>query len=218
MLPDLEPGITVVRTPGPRSTVLHRLALQTIRQTDGAAYWLDARNTASTYALYEFADDQRLLRGIRLARAFTAYQHFTLVEGLINTVTPRTGCVVLPNAPALYRDDDVPEHEATALFDAVVTALSEVATVYDIPVLVTDAGPRDDLTESVAATADVRYRAEATDLGYRVVGEAFETTVYWDETGWQTTIPYWVELFGTVEERVQAERPTSATPGMRGGV
>jgi hypothetical protein len=64
----------------------------------------------------------------------------------------------------------------------------------------------------------VRYRAEATDLGYRVVGEEFETTVYWDETGWQTTIPYWVELFGMVEEGVPAERPTSATPGMPGGV
>lgn len=218
MLPDLAPGITLLRTPGPRSTVLHQLALQTIRQVDGAAYWLDARNTASTYALHDLADDHRLLRGIRLARAFTAYQHFTLIERLINTVTARTGCVVLPNAPSLYRDDDVPGHEATPLFDAAVTAVSEVATVYDIPVLVTDAGPMDDLAESAAATADARYRAESTDLGYRVVGEGFETTVYWDETGWQTTIPYWVDLCGMVEETVQAARLTPVTPATRGGV
>jgi len=218
MLPDLEPGVTLLRTPGPRSTVLHRLALQTIRQVDGAAYWLDARNTASTYALHDLASNHRLLRRIRIARAFTAYQHFTLNERLINTISPRTGCVVLPNAPSLYRDDDVPEHEATALFDAVVTAVSEVAAVYDIPVLVTDAGPVDDLAESVAATADATYRAESTDLGYRVIGENFETTVYWDATGWQTTIPYWVELCGTVEETVQAEGLTPMAPATLGGV
>ncbi len=211
MLPQLEPGITLLRTPGPCSTVLHQLALQTIRQADGGAYWLDARNTASTYALHDFARDRRLLRRIHLARAFTAYQHVTLTERLVNTVSPRTGCMVLPNAPSLYRDDDVPEHEATPLFDAVVAALSEVATVYDLPVLVTDAGPIDDLAESVAVTAETRYRAESTDLGYRVVGEDFETTVYWDETGWQTTIPYWIDTVGHkyVETR-NGNTPSSA--------
>jgi hypothetical protein len=218
MLPHLEPGITLLRTPGPRSTVLHQLALRTIRQVDGGAYWLDARNTASTYALHDFARDRRLLRRIRLARAFTAYQHFTLAERLINTVSPRTGCLVVPNAPSLYRDDDVPEHEAAPLFDAVVTALSEVAAVYDLPVLVTDAGPIDDLAESVAVTADTRYRAESTDLGYRVVGDDFETTVYWDGTGWQTTIPYWIDLCGTVDATVQADGLTPVTPAVPGGL
>lgn len=218
MLPDLDPGITLLRTPGPRSTVLHQLALQTIRQAGGTAYWLDARNTASTYALYDLAEARRLLRRIRLARAFTAYQHFTLAERLVTTVTARTGCMILPNAPSLYRDDDVPEHDTIPLFDAVVSAISEVATVYDIPVLVTDAGPMDDLADCVAATADAKYEAESTGLGYRVVGDEFETTVYWDETGWQTTIPYWVALYGTVEDTEQAGQLPPATPTMPGGV
>lgn len=218
MLPDLDPGITLVRTPEPRSTVLHQLALQTIRQVDGGTYWLDARNTASTYALHDLADDRRLLRRIRLARAFTAYQHFTLTERLINTVSPRTGCVVLPNAASLYRDDDVPEHEATALFDAVTAALAEVASVYDIPVLVTDAGPEDGAAEKTANAADATYHAESTALGYRVIGEEFETTVYWDETGWQTTIPYWIDLCGTAEATGETPQPTPAAPAVLGGV
>lgn len=218
MLPDVEPGITLLRTPEPRSTVLHRLALQTTRQVDGTAFWLDARNTASTYALHDLAADRRLLRRIRLARAFTAYQHFTLAEWLVNTVTPRTGCVVLPNAPSLYRDDDVPRHEAESLFDAAVAALSEVAAVYDFPVLVTDAGPVDALAERVAAAADATYRAESTDLGVRVVGEGFETTVYWDDTGWQTTIPYWLEFCGRVGETLRAERESPVTAETLGGV
>ena len=218
VLPDLDPGITLVRTPEPRSAVLHQLALQTIRQVDGGTYWLDARNTASTYALHDLADDRRLLRRIRLARAFTAYQHFTLTERLINTVSPRTDCVVLPNAASLYRDDDVPKHEATSLFDAVTAALAEVASVYDIPVLVTEAGPEDEFAEKTASAADATYRAEATALGYRVVGEEFETTVYWDETGWQTTIPYWIDLCGTAEAAGENPRPTPAAPVIPGEV
>ncbi len=216
MFPTLNPGVTLLRTTQPRSTALHRLALQTIRQVDGAAYWVDARNTASTYALSDLAPHHRLLRRIRIARAFTAHQHFTLGKRLVNTVSPRTGCVVVANAPSLYRDDDVPDHEAQPLFDAVVTALAEVAAVYEIPVLVTDAGPMDDLAESVASTAEATYRAEATDLGYRVVGNEFETTVYRDETGWQTTIPYWVELCGAVEDSVAGKRPPAVSPAMGG--
>lgn len=216
-LPALEPGLTLLRTPHPRSTALHRLALETVRQVDGRTYWLDARNTASTYALHDLAPHSRLLRRIRLARAFTAHQHVTLVERVVNAVTPRTGCLVVPNAPSLYRDDDVPEPEAGRLLEAAVAALRTVCTSYDIPLLVTDAGPRDDLAGVVTAAADATYRAESTDLGYRFVGEDFETTVYWDDAGWQTTVPYWVQLCGAVAESMAAEQPGPVTPAMLGG-
>lgn len=216
VLPELEPGVTLLRTTHSRSSVLHRLALQTIRRADGRAYWVDARNTASTYALHELGH-RRLLERLRIARAFTAYQHVSLVERLVNAVTPRTGCLILPNAPSLYRDDDVPAHEAAPLLEAVVGALHEVCTTYDIPVLASDAGQHDDLADTVASAADVTYRAEPTDLGYRVEGADFETTVYWDETGWQTTIPYWVELYGTAPERRVREQPGPVTPAMLGG-
>jgi len=29
----------------------------------------------------------------------------------------------------------------------------------------------------------------------------FETTVYWQDGYWQTTVPYWVELLGAVEDK-----------------
>jgi hypothetical protein len=216
-LPDLDPGVTVLRTAQPRSAVLHRLALQTVRQTDGRVYWVDARNTASTYALNELAAHRRLLERVRVARAFTAYQHVGLVERLVDTVTPQTGCLVVPNAPSLYRDDDVPAHEATPLFEAVVGALHEVCTTYDIRLLVSDARRDDDLADILASAADATYRAEATDLGYRVEGADFETTVYWDDTGWQTTIPYWVELYGAATETYERAQPGPVTPAMLGG-
>lgn len=218
MLPDLAPGLTLLGTSRPRSPALHRLALQTIRQTDGRAYWLDARNTASTYALHDLASRRRLLGRLRIARAFTAYQHVSLAERLVNAVTPRTGCLIVPNAPSLYRDDDVPDHEARPLFESAVGALCEVCATYDIRLLVTEAGPQDGLADIVAAEADVTYRAEPTDLGYRVEGADFETTVYWDDAGWQTTIPYWVDLYGAATETRTREQPGPATPAMLGGV
>jgi hypothetical protein len=217
-LPDLDAGLTVLRTPHPRATVLHRLALATVRDTDGVAYWLDAKNTASTYALHELAEHPRCLRRIRIARAFTAHQQFTLCERLVNCITPRTGCVVVPNAASLYRDDDVPAYEAEPLFEAAITALTEVCTTYGVRLLVTDAGPADDLTEILDAAATATYDAEETKLGTRVVGEDFETTVYWDDTGWQTTIPYWVDLCGTVDETAAVGPASPVTPAMHGRV
>jgi hypothetical protein len=219
-LPAVEPGVTLLRTTHARSSALHRLALETVRQVDGGVYWVDARNTASTYALHDVADHRRRLRRIRIARAFTAHQHVSLVERVVNAASPRTGCVILPNAASLYRDDDVPAYEAVPLCEGAIAALAEVSATYDVPVLVTDAGPDDDLAELLAAAADATYRTEPTDLGYRFVGEEFETTVYWDATGWQTTIPYWVELCGAVREADDLDQPGPAPmmPATLGGV
>jgi len=210
-VPSLDPGLTLLDTPDARSTAIHRLALRTIRATDGRTYWLDARNTASTYALYDRAPSERALRHVRIARAFTAYQHRALVERVVNAVSQRTGCLVVPNAASLYRDDDVPDHEAEPFLDGALSALAAVATAYDIPVLVTDAGPADALADVLADHAGRALRCERTGFGYRYEGEDFETTVYWDDDGWQTTIPYWVELFGAVG----GDSPATTGPDLR---
>jgi len=75
----------------------------------------------------------------------------------------------------------------------------------------------------VADRADCEIRCERTDLGYRFEGPGVETTVYVGDGYWQTTIPYWVDLLGAVEdERAVAlaadERdvpPAAAAGGVR---
>lgn len=128
-LPDLEPGLTLLETPDHRSTALHQLALDTVQQADGVAYWVDARNTSSSYTLHEMAPHRRVLRRIRLARGFTAYQHFQIVRRVITQASMRTGCIILPNLASLYRDDDVPTHEAEPMLGAVLSALSDSGCV-----------------------------------------------------------------------------------------
>jgi len=66
---ELEPGVTLLQVPSPRSGIVHRLVCD--RLADGAtggdrpgrAYWIDARNAASTHALYDAASSPRVLEG-----------------------------------------------------------------------------------------------------------------------------------------------------------
>jgi hypothetical protein len=207
-LPRLDDGLTHVRLPHARSTALHRLVVNERRERDGPVYWLDARNEACSHVLYELAPHHRVLDGVRVARAFTAYQHHTLVRQLVRTVSPRTALVVAPNLGSLYEDDDVPDYERDALFDAALAMLGEVGATYDLPVLVSTAAGDSDLGDRVASAADHAVDCEQTRMGVRYSGDAGETTVYVAQGYWQTTIPYWVDLLGTVE---RVDRPTPAT-------
>jgi hypothetical protein len=204
--PTLDPGLTLLATPDARSTALHRLVARTL--TDGRpAYWVDARNTATTYALAEVARTDRLLDRVHVARAFTAYQHHELVRELVRRVDARTGLVVCPNLGSLYRDGDVPEREAADLRGATVAVLADLADACDVPVLVTARG---EAREAVAAVADRELDCTRTSFGLRYEGESFETTVYPVDRGWQTTVPYWVDRCGAVAERPAVEPVTDA--------
>ena len=72
-VPTLDPGLTLLRLPGLRSTAIHRLALATLADGSGVAYCMDAHNVAPTYTLYDLVDSLRRLRRLRVARAFTVY-------------------------------------------------------------------------------------------------------------------------------------------------
>ena len=207
-LPSLSAGLTHLQVPHPRSTALHQVVVRELGERDGPVYWLDARNEACSYVLYELAAHHRLLDPVRVARAFTAYQHHTLVRQLVRRTDGRTAMLVVPNVASLYEDDDVPAYEREDLLAAALTMLREVAATHDVPVLVTSAAAGSDTRATVEAAADHVVTAERTRMGLRFDGDAGETTVYVADGYWQTTIPYWVDLFGSV---ATAERPTPAT-------
>lgn len=198
VLPSIDSGVTHLSQPSARSTALHRLVVNELAEP-GTTDWVDARNTASTYTLYELAPSERRLDQLRIARAFTAYQHYELARQTVQRASARTHLLVFPNLASLYRDDDVPGHEATALLGSVVQGLTSLAEDRDLRVLVTTQGD-DDLATLVRDAADHTIEAERTGQGLRYTAPEFETTVYWAEGYWQTTIPYWVELYGAVGE------------------
>ncbi|MDZ7701212.1 MAG: hypothetical protein U5J98_03640 [Halobacteriales archaeon] len=203
-VPALEPGVTLLRG-GPDA--LHRLAVAELARGRRSALWVDPGRAVSTYALYDLAPSRRTLSGLRIARAFTAYQHHALVRELVRRATPRTQLVVLPGVGDLYRDDDVPDYEREALFEAAVSVAAGLADSLSVPVLVADDGG-DALTAIAADHADAEVEVEPTAMGLAFRGAGFETLGYWGRGYWQTTIPYWVDLFGARDP----EEPLVASP------
>ncbi|USZ73109.1 hypothetical protein [Natronosalvus halobius] len=229
----LDPGLTLLRTPSRRSAAVHRLVCEYLADirasperpdrraeksatTDGRAYWIDAGNVASTHALYECAPGSgcQALERLRIARAFTAYQHHSLVGAVVRRADADTPLVVAPNVASLYQDGDLREWERTDLLASTLAVLDELGRGLECPVVIT-AGPDVSAAtvERLEVAADSTIECTRTREGLRFEGEGFETMGYWHGPVWQTTIPYWVDLFGAVDP----ERPWESGTGTEMG-
>jgi hypothetical protein len=196
--PDLEPGLNLLWAP-PRSTALHHVALSALHEVDGLGIWIDARDTASTSVLHDLATPLTLDR-LRIARSWTAYQHHELVRQLPGVIDAKTDLLVLPAVASLYEDDDVPSPEDRQYLSSTLAILEELAKALDLSILMSTP-VSGEFPSLVQDHADYEIEFEPTPLGYRFEAEDFETTVYWGDGWWQTTIPYWVELLGAVGEQ-----------------
>lgn len=193
--PALPPGVTWMIDDSNRSTAPHHLVLAQLDAGRGQVLWIDSRDVASTYALYAMAPTSDTLTSIQIARAWTAYQHYTLVRQLVKRATHRTRLIVLPHVCSLYRDDDLAEKEADQLLRATLRIISALSDTLDVAILVTAPQTEHD---AIDPCADHELQCEATEYGYTFTGDVFQTTVYHGTDWWQTTIPYWVELLGAV--------------------
>ncbi|WP_436347352.1 hypothetical protein [Natronorubrum sp. FCH18a] len=213
---EFDSGLTLLEVPSPRSTILHRLVgarlTESATETNATAYWIDARNAAATHALYDCVSSDRALEPLRIARAFTAYQHHSLVRRVTRRAGPDAELIVAPNVASPYHDADLPDWEREDLLAASLETLAELGRVLDCPVVATSAD--DDRAATVAEYADAAIECVRTREGLRLErsdGEATEredgtgasideTAGYWHETYWQTTIPYWVDFYGSAAD------------------
>jgi len=191
--PPLEPGVSLLEQPDVGA--LHRLVLD--QDVEGETLWVDAGGAASTYGLTAQAQTRRALRGIRVARAFTAHQHHQLVRHCVSTASGRTGLVVAPNVTALYDAADAGDAEIDPLFSASLALLADLADALAIPVLLSAPRAREDRFAAVEDIVDHDIECASTGLGYAYSTATFETQGYWHEGWWQTTLPYWADLCGT---------------------
>lgn len=216
--PPLEDGLVRLTAPdgatpatprATRATALHDLVAGALADGSGPVYWLDARNAASTYGLAA-ALGPRHLADVQVARAFTAYQHHELVRRAARTVEDAT-LVVVPNVAALYRDDDVPDSETGPLFRTALRTLDALARSIGVPVVLTATGT-DALAGAVGSAATQVVRCERTRCGLRVESGDYETLVYREPGWWQTTVPYWVDLLGAVDDGLTPPGQTAVEP------
>jgi len=77
--------------------------------------------------------------------------------------------------------------------------LEELAEVTDVTLIVSTVGD-DSFVDAVEGAADQTIECKQTDLGLAYETDDFQTQVYRGSHYWQTTIPYWVDLFGVVDD------------------
>ena len=240
LFPALEDGITLLDVDGGRGVpILQSLVLDHLLLNEGPAFWVDADGHATTTALARLAPSRRLLDRIRVARGFTAYQHYGAICDLPTAVnraiqqsttdgrgprrrtpdrndesSPHTpSLLVVPAVDAQYRaDDTLRAARAETLQSRVLARLTTYADGYDIPVLVTRS-KQDEFTAPVETVADHHLECEQTRMGPRFVGDEFETLVYPVDDGayYQTTFAYWQQLLGARATQMGVE-PTTPSP------
>lgn len=191
-LPSLTHGIHLLETNSRTSGALQSLVLDHLltQEMPEEAIWVDSHGNGSTQRLARLAPSMRVLGRIAIARGFTAFQHYSLLEDLSAQVTSETALVVLPDFDWFYRHDDLHHGEAERMVSAGVSLVEDLHQRSDVPVLATQT-TSDGLSQPIREAADEVIRCEQTPEGPRFVGEDFETLVYPGDGYVQTTIAYW---------------------------
>lgn len=190
-LPTLDPGVTLLDSDDRITGALQSLVLDHILVDGGPAVWVDAKGNSTTRTLAQVAPSMRTLERIHIARAFTPWQHQSLLRDLADEVDAETSLVVLPSFDAFYRGDDIRRNEGKRLVTAGIELLTDVVDEYDVPAVVTQCRA-DALTAPLRSAADHTVECELTTFGPRFVGEEFETLVYPVEGSLvQTTLAFW---------------------------
>ena len=211
-LPSLDPGLTLLESDGRATGPLQSLVLDHLMLTDGEARWVDANGNASTTALAAIAPSRRTLSRIQVARAFTAFQHYSLIETLAREITSDTSLVVVPDVAWFYEGDDLAASEGETMLAHALDQLRDVAAAHDLPVLLSwrEGSP---LSDCVAGVCDRTLEYVRTAFGPRFCGDEFETLVF-DCTGGgvQTTLAFWRRVLArrhaVAESALPAEVPT----------
>jgi hypothetical protein len=208
LVPSLDPGVTLLDVEDERGVLpLQAVVLDHLLTADGPAFWVDSQGFATTTTFSNLAPSRRLLNRIRVARGFTAYQHYAaindLVEVLNDTVQATAGpgqlterrtelapvesqtrnphtpaLIVVPAVDAHYRGADrLAEAQAQRLQARVLARLSSIADAFEVPVLLTRTTD-DAFSAPVQRAATEQIACRQTKYGPQFEGDEFETLLY----------------------------------------
>lgn len=191
-LPRLSNGITLLDTDSRSREALHSLVLDHILCEGHPAYWIDTHGHATTQPLGSLAPSPRVLDRIHVARGFTPFQHYAIVQNFVTRVAEtRPALLVVPALDGQYRGDEVRQEEGHEMLLRALAMLAGVARRQELPVLVTRT-KADAFAAPVERTAAKMIQFEQTPFGPRFSAGDFETLVYpCDGTYVQTTLAFW---------------------------
>ena len=214
-LPTLNGGIHLLETDSRTSGALQSLVLDHLLTHGEAteAVWVDSRGNGSAAPLARLAPSMWILNRVEIARGFTAFQHYSLLDDLIAQVESNTALVVLPELDWFYRSDDLHHGEGERMLSAGVALVEDLHERSDVPILVTQTAS-DGFSQPVRGMADEVIRCEVTQQGPRFIGEGFETLVYPGNGYVQTTLAYWQRILARRHPEIEAStQPEVATVG-----
>lgn len=188
--PQLQEGVNLLQKPE-KLPVFQSLVSSELEGRRATAIWIDSKNESSTYALSSFGSPS-IMEKVRIGRAFTPFQHHSLIHQLEEFIRQDTELLVLPNIDFLYLDGQVKEWEAEELFSEVWEKVLEVKQKYGLKVLVSISGQKSVLSYSVVGGSDNKIKVEPTRQGWKYDSDGFQQYAYRDGQEVQTTMPYWM--------------------------
>jgi hypothetical protein len=209
--PSLDSGVTLLSMDERATGALQSLVLDHLLMNDGLAYWVDARNNATTTTLARIAPSMRILDRIQVARAFTPFQHYGIVDDLPAVVDPTVSMLVLPDIDWFYTEDELRRGEGEAMLAAVLDTIADLAATYEIPVVLSRHADRSP-GGVLEARVDVEIECTLTQFGPRFSGSEFETLLFECDTGVQTTLAFWRRVLQARQAQTLSEPQSEVTP------
>lgn len=208
--PSLPVGVTLLAMEGRATGALQSLVLDHLLLEDGGAVWVDARNNAATTTLARIAPSRRILDRIQVARGFTPYQHYAIVEDIDGALTPETSLLVLPEVDWFYTGDEVRDGEGETMLTDVLDRVGRVAANNDLAAVVTR-HQESGLGSQIEAAVDERIDCTPTSFGPRFSGSEFETLVYDCGATVQTTLAFWRRVLEARHPEAVADQSVGVT-------
>lgn len=213
-LPVLDKTMNLLRPDKQKKEALQSLVINNQLLDNGKTVWIDSCNYASTHTMHRLTPDPKLLERIEVARAFTPYQHYSLTENLIEKIDQNTSLIVLPAFDYLYNDDNqLYSGESKKMLGSAIEYIEDVSDQYNISVLMTDTGNYRDI---IRDCMDEIITCSVTSMGARFQCSDFETLVYPDNGGLQTTLELWRRILEKTYESVSVEQTKSSEVGVYG--
>ncbi len=185
---ELENGVNLIVHKGDKDSVLHNITAQKTGKHGYKALWIDTENHGSSYQLAA-AGNQEVLDKVEIARAFTTYQHYTLVQRIDEYIKPDTELILLPSIDGLYETGQLNEDESRELLKQSLNHLNNLAENKNLEIAATLSKKGKGEYHGLVETKSVKkVEADSQMLGKDLV----------EESGYgyrvlQTRIPDWIE-------------------------
>lgn len=188
--PTLSEGVNTLKTESKPIKPLQSLVLNQLIIDDGKAVWVDANNNGSTQVMYKLAPSKRFLDRVRIARAFTPFQHYGVIHNMDEEVDENTSVIVLPEIDWFFSGDETEEGEGESMLKDSLLMTKKLVKEYGVPAVTTFSNPS--FSKNIAKTyTDETIACKVTGMGPRFVSSDFETMVYRGNGYVQTTLAFW---------------------------